>query len=152
MVTQLRRLFAYEFEMTEKVIGAVERAGDCEHAKEARRQAAHIIAGRACWLERIDKGNSDHVDMWPDKLIRQIRDMDLATQLRLQIILSNMDDTYLRLRLRYRSHEGENCERSMHDILMHMVLHSAFHRGYVNTSLKACGRPAVNSDYIVWAD
>lgn len=152
MVTQLRRMFAYEFEMTEKVISAVERAGACEHAQEARRQAAHIVAARSCWLERIDKGSSDHVELWPEKEIRHLRDMDLATQLRLQIILSNLDDTYLRLRLRYRSHEGENCERSMADILMHMVVHSAYHRGYINTSLKACHQPAVNSDFIVWAD
>ncbi len=152
MVTQLRRLFAFEFEMTEKVISAVERAGDCPHAREALRQAAHIIAARSCWLERIDTGHSDRVNLWPEKEIRHLRDMDLATQLRLQIILSNLDDTYLRLRLRYRNYEGEQCERSMGDILMHIIIHSAFHRGYINTSLKACGRPAQNSDYVVWAD
>ena len=152
MVTHLRRLFAYEFEITERVISAVQRAGTCEHAQGALRQAAHIIATRSCWLERIDTGNSAHVDIWPQKDIGPLRDMDLATQLRFQIILSNMDEAYLRRTLRYRSYEGEVCERSMLDILTHIVVHSAYHRGYVNTFLKACGRSPVNSDFIVWAE
>ena len=152
MVTHLRRLFAHEFEMTERVISAVSRAGECEQASEAMRHAAHIIAARACWLERIDTGNSASVNLWPEKELRHLRDMDLATQLRLQIILSNMDESYLHRTLRYRSYEGEQCERSMADILLHIVLHSAYHRGYINTYLKACGKSTVNSDYIVWAD
>jgi uncharacterized damage-inducible protein DinB len=152
MVTHLRKLFAYEFEITERVISAVERAGDCEHAKQALRQAAHIIAARSCWLERIDTGSSAHVEIWPDRKIGPLRELDLATQLRFQILLSNLTDRYLQSKLRYRSNEGEQCERSMSDILLHIVMHSAYHRGYINTFLKACGQPAVNSDYIVWAE
>lgn len=152
MVTHFRQLFAFEFEMTEKVIAAIERAGNCDQAQQAQRQAAHIVAARSCWLERIDTGTSAHVDLWPAPDIHRLREMDLVTQLRLQIILSNMDEAYLLRKLKYRSYEGEACERSMADILMHMVLHSSYHRGYINCFLKACGKPPVNSDYIVWAE
>lgn len=48
------------------------------------------------------------------------------------------------------SGEGVEFSTPMADVLMHLVMHSAYHRGQVALAVRAAGGKPALTDYVVW--
>lgn len=53
--------------------------------------------------------------------------------------------------VRYRNTKGEEFATPVIDILTHVVVHGAYHRGQIAKALGRAGTRAVNTDYITFA-
>ena len=48
----------------------------------------------------------------------------------------------------YRNSKGEAWSSRKEDILMHVIMHSAYHRGQVATAMRAAGSTPAYTDFI----
>ncbi len=62
--------------------------------------------------------------------------------------LSSLGDDGLSHAITYRNSKGEAWTNSVEDILMHVVLHSAYHRGQIASDMRAAGYTPAYTDFI----
>ena len=48
----------------------------------------------------------------------------------------------------YRNSKGENWTNRKDDILLHVIMHSAYHRGQIATDMRAAGFTPASTDFI----
>jgi uncharacterized damage-inducible protein DinB len=111
------------------------------------RWMAHIVGSEYVWLARL-REEAPTVGVWPD--------FDLATcAARLPELASDwshwletLDAESLGEGVGYRNTKGEFWTSTMGDILMHVVLHSAYHRGQIASAVRAGGEDPAYTDFI----
>jgi uncharacterized damage-inducible protein DinB len=52
--------------------------------------------------------------------------------------------------VRYRNSQGEEFANSILEILTHVVIHGAYHRGQIAKAIGRAGGQTVNTDYIIF--
>ena len=113
----------------------------------AVRWMAHIPAAELLWLGRLREQPSE-LPVWPDLDLEEIgRALDGA-RLGWADYLAGLDETDLAEGLGYRNSQGEFWVSTVDDILTHVVVHSAYHRGQIAAAVRdAGGRPSY-TDFI----
>ena len=53
--------------------------------------------------------------------------------------------------IRYRNSQGDEFANTVLDILTHVVIHGAYHRGQIAKAIGKAGGKSVNTDYIIFA-
>jgi uncharacterized damage-inducible protein DinB len=62
--------------------------------------------------------------------------------------LASADGSLLTQTVAYTNSKGENWTNSVHDILTHVVMHSAYHRGQIAADMRAAGKVPAYTDFI----
>ena len=89
---------------------------------------AHILSAERLWLERITK-QPQSLPVWPDFSFEQC-DAQIAELGRLwREYLGELSPAGLSENVSYQNSKGEAWSSSVVDILTHVILHSAYHRG-----------------------
>lgn len=122
-------------------------------AREALRLFGHVVAAERVWLDRVRQGTSDH-PVWP----AEGAEADLGALLSLAVrnaeeaqgLLARSDEDDLERPVSYRNTSGTAFETSLGDILLHVALHGAYHRGQAAQALRGGGLEPVNTDYITF--
>jgi uncharacterized damage-inducible protein DinB len=107
---------------------------------------SHIIAAELLWLSRME-GTPAPLPVWPDLSLEdcQERQRDLAR--RLTRSLAGWADPLSR-QVSYTNSKGEAWSNTVEDILTHVVIHSAYHRGQIASDVRASGLEPAYTDYI----
>ena len=139
----LERLFAYDAWANAESLKAVRDAGA---PAAAVRLMAHIAAAEQLWKGRL-QADPAPVVVWPESSVDAI-----AARLdRLGGPVADVRGRPRRRRARrsvaYVNSKGESWTTSVEDILLHVVLHSAYHRGQVAYVLRAGGAAPPYTDY-----
>jgi len=109
----------------------------------ACKRFAHILGAQRTWLQRIAGGPP--VAVWPEP--------DLAA------FPAELDDLRGRWRnvlrtedrgrrVRYTNTKGQRFESTVHEILLHVAFHGAYHRGQIAADVRAHGREPAYTDFI----
>lgn len=114
---------------------------------KALRWMAHILAAEEVWLERIAQSGRS-VRIWPDLTLDECRRLASSTASRWQELLRILTPERLAERTIYRNSKGEPWENAIHDILLHVVIHGAHHRGQIVAEIRATGAEPPYLDYI----
>jgi len=123
-----------------RLLDAVENSPPSEAATIA---FAHILHAYQIWHDRIG-GIEGPVKPWVKLTIPECRDMLDSLTNRYRTTLEPLTSAGLGSLVTYRTTEGQRFSNSMSDILLHLSLHSAYHRGQVNRLIReAGGEPAV---------
>lgn len=112
--------------------------------------AWHLLAAAENWLARV-QGVPPSVSLeWrtppPDVLLRlleQVGDHFVA-------IAREMDDARLNAPVRYTNSEGVAYENLAGDVLEHLLLHGAEHRGQIALEVGRQGGQPAETEYIFW--
>ena len=64
--------------------------------------------------------------------------------------LTHLNSTDLDKVISYKNSTGKEFKNSVRDILIHVALHGQYHRGQINTRLRADGMDPVNTDFITF--
>lgn len=138
-------LFAYDADANHQLLDALRAA---EANDRARRVFAHLVTAKQVWHARL-VGEAWTGAIWPDlgwdvcaDLVRQNR-VDFATY------LGSRSDAF-DAPVVYQNSRGHRFETARRDILMHVLIHSGYHRGQLAQSLRACAHTPPNSDYITY--
>lgn len=132
------RLFQYDDWANNEEIANLKNA-----PARAIRLFAHVVGTEWVWLSRL-QGTKPKLAVWPELTLDQI-----ATELP-QLRKAWVD--YLAQRpsgtIEYRNSKGELWTSDIEDVLTHVVMHGAYHRGQIATVMRDAGHTPAYTDYI----
>ncbi|HTS10223.1 MAG TPA: DinB family protein [Candidatus Eisenbacteria bacterium] len=141
----IRREFSYNSWANQEVINAMGTVGGQD--KRSLQLMSHIFAAERLWLERL-KQKPQSTPVWPE--------LDLKRCQEQLDELSKLWDEYLELitsgdilqTTSYKNSKGEPWTSSIVDVLTHVVMHSAYHRGQIASHMRESGRTPAYTDFI----
>jgi uncharacterized damage-inducible protein DinB len=141
----LRRQFSYDAWANREVLAAIE-ASTRPNARP-RQLLAHILSAERLWLERITQ-KPQSLPVWPDLSLDwcriQIAELDvLWCDYMEQLSSMALSDT-----VEYKNSKGDAWTNTIQDILAHVLLHSAYHRGQIASQIRADGDQPAYTDFI----
>jgi uncharacterized damage-inducible protein DinB len=145
LADSLRRQFAYDTWANREVLAAI-------HSSDAARERSlqlmsHILAAERVWLERL-KQQPQTVPVWPKPDLAQC-EAEAAELGRLwSEYLDFISSRDISQTISYKNTKGESWMSTIVDVLTHVVMHSAYHRGQIATHMRACGQAPPYTDYI----
>ncbi len=106
----------------------------------------HIIGAELLWLARM-QGRPNELAVWPDLTLEQCeaRIRGLSRGFGEALIDGSRDPVRV---VAYTNSKGESWTSTVEDILTHVVIHSAYHRGQIASDLRAAGQEPAYTDYI----
>jgi uncharacterized damage-inducible protein DinB len=110
----------------------------------------HVIGGQRTWLARFENPTPPLAQPWPDLSLEECWSAIEDLRRRWKGMLDNLTPEKLAGELAYQTSKGIEYRTPVGDVLMHLVLHSSYHRGQVAAAVReAGGKPAV-TDYVVY--
>jgi uncharacterized damage-inducible protein DinB len=106
----------------------------------------HIIAAEFLWLARM-AGKPAPLPVWPDLPLDEAEHR-FAELVELLAGAEQKDRGNLSRPVTYTNSKGEAWTSSVEEILTHLVIHSAYHRGQIASDLRAAGQEPAYTDYI----
>ena len=145
LIEHLLRQFAYDAWANREVLVAL-RASARPTARRLQ-LLAHILSAERLWLERIRK-QPQSLPVWPDFTLNHCEAQigELAGLWR--EYLGKISSPELSENVAYRNSRGEPWNSTVRDILTHVLLHSAYHRGQIATEMRAGGEQPALTDFI----
>lgn len=144
MIAHYQRLLAYDNWANREVLGAAKSAKGPE---QSLKLLAHILSAERLWLERLLQKNQTY-PVWPEFTIRQCEsELQELTGL-WRSYLVNLGEHGLAETIQYKNTKGENWTSVKQDILMHVVMHSAYHRGQIASNMRTAGFTPAYTDFI----
>jgi uncharacterized damage-inducible protein DinB len=145
MSQALTRLIRYDIWANRETMDAV-RQGAAPPPRSLR-WMAHIIGAEYLWLARLT-GQTSPLPVWPnlslDGCDRRLD--DLSPQL--LECLADATPERLSQEVAYTNSKGEAWTNTVEEILTHVTIHSAYHRGQIAADLRAAGQVPPYTDYI----
>ncbi|MDQ2870418.1 MAG: DinB family protein [Acidobacteriota bacterium] len=144
-MTDFQRLFAYEAWANRETLASM-RAPAGGPPDKARKILAHLVGTGRLWLSRIHR--TEKAVVWPDLSVDESASglEDLAA--RWSALLRGSGPDELSRLASYTNSKGEPWTSVVADILMHVVIHSAYHRGQIATVLREAGHDPAYTDFI----
>lgn len=118
-------------------------------APDALRPFAHALAADRVWHHRLTGASTRGLAIWPDLDVPDCRSLLDATTADWRTFLSTGPD--VGATATYQNSRGESFESTVADVLHHVLLHAAHHRGQANVALRAAGATPRALDFIFWA-
>jgi uncharacterized damage-inducible protein DinB len=109
----------------------------------------HVLAAEEVWLSRLEI-RAPRCAVWPTLSIPECEDLAVENARGYQAYLENLTESDLAALVRYRNTKGDEFANSVLDILTHVVIHGAYHRGQIARIIGRGGGQAPNTDYIVY--
>lgn len=144
----LRRLLAHLAWADDRAHSAIAAASPTQGA-EAMALYGHILAAEHVWLRRLE-GRPLEMAVWPTLSLPEARTLALANREGLSAWLAARPPEALRELVRYVTTTGEAFATPAEDILLHVCLHGAYHRGQVSLLLRRAGAVPAATDYIAF--
>lgn len=145
MLEHIRRLFRYDEWANRETIRSIDAAETAP--PNAVTRLSHIFAAERLWLHRLDPG-IERSAVWPDLTLEQCKaEVETLRELWADY-LNRLTPASLELRVDYVNSKGEAWSDTIADILVHVALHSGYHRGQIAADLRAAGYIPAYTDYI----
>jgi len=108
---------------------------------------SHIVAAERVWLERL-KQVPQSVPVWP-KLDQEQCEAQAAELGGLWLeFLDLITAGDVSQSISYKNSKGEAWTSTIVDVLTHVVIHSAYHRGQIASHMRASGQTPAYTDFI----
>ncbi|CAN5836788.1 MAG: DinB family protein [Gemmatimonadota bacterium] len=145
MITHYERLFAYDHWANGEAAASL-HAADPPPAR-ALRLLAHIVAAQWVWLGRLGDGGQ-WVAVWPEMTLAECEQQIATLPARWGAYLQMLRPERLGEEVVYTNSKGEPWTNTVQDILQHVVMHSAYHRGQIAMEVRAAGHLPAFTDFI----
>jgi len=142
--SHFQKQFAYDAWANEETFASL-RAGTPPQLSV--KYMAHVIAVEWLWLVRLKRWKQAF-PAWPDWTREQSEAQAGKLPPLWQELVRGMRPAAFDQTAAYTNSKGEAWESSVGDILTHVLLHSAYHRGQIATDLRAAGFTPAYTDYI----
>ena len=141
----LRRLFAYDDWANREALRVL-RTAELPPAR-SQKFLAHIIGAEELWLNRLLSGKRS-VEVWPNLTSQECEARLVGLSQRWRRFLEGLTSEQLSSRIAYVNSKGEPWESAVEDVLLHVVMHSAYHRGQMASDMRAAGHTPAYTDFI----
>lgn len=110
---------------------------------------AHVLAAEHVWLARL-KGETPRHPVWPTLTLEACAELVQANQRELTATVDALAPADMARGLTYRNSAGQEFTSSIEDILLHVCLHGAYHRGQIAWALRKGGGVPMPTDFIAF--
>ena len=144
----LRTLFDYDYWANGESLASLSTlSGDAE---KARKFFSHVLGAQRIWLGRFTSPEPPTAEPWPVLSAEETRAAIEEVHQRCTALLDNLTFEKLEGNLAYRNLKGVEFQTPIRDVLMHLILHSAYHRGQVAAAVRDAGGKPAATDYTVY--
>lgn len=126
-----------------EVLKAIRAAG--VEDKRSLQLMAHILGAERVWLERL-KQVPQSVPVWPESDLGQCEAEAAQLERKWMEYLKAVAD--LSRTMSYKNTKGELWTSTIADVLTHVVMHSAYHRGQIASHMREQGHTPAYTDFI----
>jgi uncharacterized damage-inducible protein DinB len=144
MIEHIRRLFVYDDWANWEVLGAIRVAGS---PLRPLKLMSHILSAERLWFERM-KGQRQTFPVWPDFTLQQCVEQAAELPLLWKDFLSPANEAERSIPVSYKNTKGESFTSAKEDVLLHVITHSAYHRGQIAADMRAAGFTPAYTDFI----
>jgi uncharacterized damage-inducible protein DinB len=145
-VEHLRELYRYNDWANRRIIVAVRESG----SERCRKILAHLLTTEEEYLARLFGKDSTGFDFWPELSIEECGTLARYVAEKYEKLIRRFDEEGLDLWTRYRTSQGVQHENDFRDMLTHVIIHSATHRGNIMLKLREEGFEPPKIDYIIY--
>ena len=141
----IHRLFSYDRwanTETAKALSSVQNP-----PARSIRLLSHVVSAERLWLERLRQQKQTY-PVWPEFDLKQCEEEIGAVGKLWKDYLRSIMEPDLSRPVVYKNTKGENFSSQTQDILMHVILHSAYHRGQIAADMRAAGITPAYTDFI----
>jgi len=110
----------------------------------------HILGSEHNWLSRI-QGTVPKLAIWPTLTLDECEKASKENVGAFNALISTLTSDLLQRPITYRNSAGDQFTSTLEDILTHVCLHGAYHRGQIAASIRAGGDTPSPTDYIAFA-
>jgi uncharacterized damage-inducible protein DinB len=141
----LRRQFAYDEWANREVLAALRASGNA--SQRSLQLVAHLLSAERIWLERL-KQQPQSSPVWPKLGLEECEAQaaEMAGLWREYLDLITAGD--VNQSVSYKNSKGEEWTSTIVDILTHVVMHSAYHRGQIASHMREIGQTPAYTDLI----
>lgn len=107
--------------------------------KSIRDVIAHIAAAEWAWLERWNGISPQSIPDWVAEDLSVLSGHLQNVQARRDLFLQSLSDAALSSEVVFRFLSGAADQHPLHDLLIHVVDHSSYHRGQLASKLRQAG-------------
>ena len=108
---------------------------------------AHILSAEKLWLQRILR-EQQSMPVWPSSTIEECEALADELGSAWRNYLGKLRPGGLDEKIEYRNSKGEAWSSRVEDVLMHVLMHSAYHRGQIALEMRAAGIEPAYTDFI----
>lgn len=119
-------------------------------APAALRPFAHALTADRVWLLRLRGEPAEAVALWPDLDAEGCQNLARRNADAYAAFLAALPEEALDDPATYRNSTGTAYETAVADVLEHVLLHAAHHRGQANAALRAAGAEPPWVDFVAW--
>ena len=145
MLAHIRRLFAYDRWANREVLHSFQSAAQVPAS--ALKRFSHVLSAEQLWLERLT-GQPQTSPVWPDFSLPQVEARSRELSQLWRNYLSGLGEADLSRICHYINSKGEKWSSRTEDILVHLIMHSAYHRGQIAGDMRAAGFTPAYTDFI----
>lgn len=145
LLEHLRRQFTYDEWANREVLAAL--SARARLAPRPLQLLAHILSAERLWLQRIRK-QPQSLPVWPDFSLDQCEAQLSELASLWHEHLGRMSPSGLLETVTYKNTKGEPWSNTVEDILTHVLLHSAYHRGQIASQMRADKEQPAYTDFI----
>ena len=140
------RMFAYETWANVECLKAL-RKGRADASRSLVGRIAHILSAERLWLERITRVPQS-MAVWPGSTLEECEALAAEVALSWKDYLAGLRAGGLEVMVEYKNSKGEAWRSRVEDVLTHVIMHSAYHRGQIALEMRAAGMEPAYTDFI----
>lgn len=106
----------------------------------------HIIGAEYLWMARLRRRN-ETLPVWPELDVKACGERLNELSRLWPEYLDDSGESFTQ-EVRYTNSKGEAWTNTVEEILTHVVIHSAYHRGQIASDVRASGGEPAYTDYI----
>lgn len=144
MTVQFGRLLQYDMWANRETLASLRQGAP---PPRSLRWMAHIVGAEYLWLARLC-GEPAPLPVWPDLPVDGLADHLGEISDRWREYLAGAYSPRLLEKVAYTNSKGESWTSTVEDILTHVTIHSAYHRGQIAADVRAAGQIPAYTDYI----
>ena len=145
LIEHFTRLFAYDGWANQEVLAGLRSS--VSPPPRALELMAHIFSSQRLWMERLGQ-KPQTLPVWPEFTIEECERQAAELGSLWKDYMAHSSEADLAKLVSYRNSKGETWSSRKDDILMHLVAHSAYHRGQVAMTVRAAGSMPAYTDFI----
>jgi uncharacterized damage-inducible protein DinB len=144
-VDYLHRLFAYDDWANREVLAALRSA--VNPPARSLKLIAHVLSAGGLWLARINQ-EKPSLPVWPELTLAQCEAEAYKLGISWSSYLDDREESGLSRQIKYVNSKGESWTSQVDDILLHVITHSAYHRGQIASDMRAAALTPAYTDLI----
>jgi uncharacterized damage-inducible protein DinB len=145
IIEYLHRLFVYDDWANQEVLASLRQA-EIVPARSLKLMG-HIFSAERLWLERLGQ-QKQTLPVWPDFTLQECETEAAELPGLWNNYLDGASEAGLSSPVSYKNSKGESWTNRRDDILLHVIMHSAYHRGQIATDMRAAGFTPAYTDFI----